>query len=205
MLNTLLDFIITFISGFWSKKERIQRKEKRTKFTTIDDIRSNQKVKLKGIAHPYQKRLKSPISKESCVHLQIKVKQDEGENEKTIINDRSNIPFVLQVGDIQCLIRPKGAVTNLITNNTLRSGIFHQPSIEFVNFMKLHQVSLKFLGVKKSLTLTEKIISKEQNLVVAGVGFWHTFEATGEKYFILQATPKNNLYISNKPTDLLNL
>lgn len=152
---------------------RIQRilRIRRTPTCWINALPYDGEVEITGTAG--QPVTQSPITKANCAYWQVEVKEERSNGNSrtwhTIFKQSSEVVFQIQDGTGFASVLPAGATLVLNDDFEKSSGFLNSLDPETLNAVQgLGVPTTGFLGLKRSLKVTEKVISPGDSIYVLG-------------------------------------
>ncbi len=176
-------FVIIFISAaiiawYFSTKQKVKRILSKLPNKRIISLKSNDFVKVTGIAKTIKEPLSAPLSERKCVFYKIKIEQETGDEDssswKTLIDEERYQEFLLEQNGEFLLVKlkqyPKNFLCHLVIDKKTSSRTFKDPSTKFKAILNQYNIkSTGFLGFNKQLRYTESIIEIGKKITVAGI------------------------------------
>ena len=193
---------LAVLVGLAAAVPRIQRilRIRRTPTCTINALPYEGEVEISGtVGAPVSQ---SPITRTECAYWQVEVKEERSSGKSrtwhTIFKQSSDAVFQVQDGTGSAGVLPNDAVLVLNDDFQKSSGFLNALDAEtLAAIQRLGVETTGFLGFKKSLKVTEKVIVPGDTIYVLGQ------VDTGSGAKVLQAAGRNSLIISDRSEQAL--
>jgi hypothetical protein len=206
-MNTQPWILLTLIGlallvGLAAAYQRIQRilRIRRTPTCMINALPYDGEVEIAGtVGVPVSQ---SPITRTECAYWQVEVKEERSSGKSrtwhTIFKQSSDVVFQVQDGTGYVSVLPTDAVLVLNDDFQKSSGFLNALDAEtLAAVQRLGVETTGFLGLKKSLKVTEKVIVPGDSIYVLGQ------VDTGSGTKVIQAAGRNSLIISDRSEQAL--
>ena len=207
---------IAFLIYYFLPKTIILRRLKQLPFSKIGSLQNHKHSKIEGIALNIETPLIAPLSKRKCVYYKMtiekKVKSGKNSHWDTIVNEEIIQDFFVEQAGERLVIFPKKKPKNyydyLVTDKTIESGTFNDPTPQFKAVLDKYNVETEgFFGFNKQLRYHEAIIEVGERITVAGFVKWVALENPISDYNYsrvasLIAKGKTKILITDTPAAL---
>lgn len=169
LITGIINFIIELpfwgIEHYFSKKQRIKRKIKKTRLVPLSEVKTGKYVKLQGVAIPHEKMVVSPLKKKKCIGYKVFVGR---ENQDDYIDEEIIQNFYLTQGNRKILIMPRKANVDLKMEQVGSIGLFKDATPVFTEFLQKHQSKTTSFGFNKSLSFMEGVLEQGKTVSIVG-------------------------------------
>jgi len=203
-----------FLINYFNQENRILRPLKKLPRNRVGSLRTNSFSKISGKALNINSPLIAPLSKRKCVFYKITIKQrvQSGKHSrwKTLIKEENIQDFFIEQNEERVIVllnkEHRNYTNYLVTDKTVRSGTFNDPSPEFSRVLKLYNINSETIfGFNKQLKYEEAIIEVGEYITVAGKVKWMELDNHIKDYSYSSIvslngdTNKNKLIITDSP------
>lgn len=184
-IGIILIFLV--LSYYFNTKNRILRELRNSKpITSLNSVKDNDYVHLKGKALKFKDILNSPFRGKECFLYEIKVEQ-KNKNWRTIINDLVFQSFCIDINGQKVIINAKTPAKQrriyLDKDKKGSSSFFTNADNRFVSYMRSKGKDTKSIfGFNKTLRYKEGIISANEMVSVKGIARWVDVETDKSNY-----------------------
>lgn len=160
---------------YFNPEAVILRRLKKLPTNRVGSLRSNSFSKISGKALNIEAPLIAPLSKRKCVFYKItiqqRVKSGKHSRWETLVKQENIQDFFIELSGERVIILPnkKNYIDYLVTDKTVSSGTFNNPTPEFSKLLNSYNIdSENIFGFNKQLKYEEAIIEIGECITVAG-------------------------------------
>ncbi len=149
------------------------------------------------------KHLEAPLSGRRCVYYRLTVTEPDTDSPRTLIEERSVLPFVVEDSSGQAIIEPLGAAIWLVTDLRSSSGLLDEPNAREFAILRRHAAPATGEVLNPQRTYRESALAVGERVVVAGevAAVLPTREGSKPRV-ILKHTDDAPLVLCNQPSEL---
>jgi len=206
--------VIGILAYYFSRKQRIIRALKKFKTNRITQFRTNELTKITGKVLHVHEPLVAPYSKRKCVayHIRIEHRRSTGKSShwKTLVSEHDIQDFFIEHRGEVVMIKPtkypKNYKSYMVSDRTVNSGTFNDPTPEFERLLKHYTINSEtILGFNKRLRYTERIIEVGEVITVGGIAKWKELSEPITEYgstriATLESDHEHKLIITDEPS-----
>ena len=200
--------VILGLTFYYSKNAKIKRKLRKTPIVPIYNFKQGQFGRIVGKAQAINHVLTAPISGRKClyykVEVQKKVSSGKSSHWKTIITEELGTDFYIRQGIRNIAhVKTTHIKSVLDVDAKYNSGFMKDANSHLEQFLKSHgHESTGYFGFNKALRYHEGVVDLNEEVAVAGTGFWMMPEYPiqdlyNEQILFMQGTEQEPVYLSD--------
>lgn len=206
----LIVFAVLFLKFFFSKKEIVKRKLRKTEVKAIGSVIDGEIVKIVGNIEIFEEPLIAPLSKRDCSYYYICIEQrirgNDSSRWETIIEEEVSSKFIIREGYDYAFINDNKVRSYIVQDMVYYSGFGNDASENLKEYLtsKGHKSESFFGFFNKNLRYKEGVLENREKVAVLGKGTWKDVTSLNlperyEKVLEISSPEKSSIYLSDDP------